>query len=175
MAAPRLETERLILRPPVAADFEGWAAFIADPVAARFVGGPAPRATAWRHLLVMAGAWQIQGFGMFSVIHKASGCWIGRLGPWHPEGWPCAEVGWGLRREYWGQGYATEGARAAIDYAFDVLGWPDVHHCIAPENLASVRVAERLGSRKLRQAYLPPPFETALVDVWGQTREQWRA
>jgi RimJ/RimL family protein N-acetyltransferase len=73
-----------------------------------------------------------------------------------------------------GRGYAVEGARATIDWAFDHLGWTEVIHTIAPENTASVRVAERLGSRKLREANLPAPFETLRVDVWGQSRDAWR-
>ena len=66
-------------------------------------------------------AWALQGFSMFSVIEKASGDWIGRLGPWAPEGWPGTEVGWGIVRSAWGKGYATEGAAATIDWAFDTM------------------------------------------------------
>ena len=92
---------------------------MADEEAARYLGGVQPRPVAWRGFLSMAGAWAIQGFAMFSVIEKSSGRWIGRLGPWMPEGWPGTEVGWGIAREAWGKGYATEGAIAAIDWAFD--------------------------------------------------------
>ena len=85
---------------------------------------------------------------MFSVIEKASGRWVGRLGPWQPEDWPGTEVGWGLAREVWGRGYATEGAAACMDYAFDVLGWTEAIHTIEPDNLASQAVAKRLGLRR---------------------------
>lgn len=172
---PVLETGRLILRPIRPEDFEGWAAFMADPEQARFIGGPQPRAAAFRGFLTMAGAWAMQGFSMFSVVEKASGRWVGRLGPWQPEGWPGTEVGWGILREFEGRGYATEGATAAIDWAFGTLGWTEVIHCIDPENVASQGVARRLGSRPLRRTNLPPPFEDAVVDVWGQTRDEWRA
>lgn len=77
----RIETERLILRPTQAEDFDAWAAFMADAEAARHIGGQQVRSVAWRGFLAMAGAWQIQGFAMFSVIEKSSGRWIGRLGP----------------------------------------------------------------------------------------------
>lgn len=174
-ASLRIETPRLILRPTAPEDFEPWAAFMADTDASKFVGGPQPRSTAWRGFLSMAGAWAIQGYAMFSVIEKGSGKWIGRLGPWVPEGWPGLEVGWGLAREAWGKGYATEGATAAIDWAFDTLGWSEVIHCIAPDNVASQAVAQRLGSRKLRSTNLPAPFEAMQVDVWGQSREEWHA
>src|SRR5437870_1326585 len=103
---PTLETERLILRPTAAADFEPWAAFMGDEEATRHLGGVQPRSVAWRGLLQVAGAWTIQGFSMFSVIEKTSGRWLGRLGPWQPYDWPGTEVGWGIVRDAWGRGYA---------------------------------------------------------------------
>jgi len=171
---PTLETERLILRPPIAADFEPWAAFVADEEAGRFLGGAQPRPVAWRGMCTMTGAWTVAGFSMFSVVEKSSGDWVGRLGPWSPDGWPGTEVGWGIAREHWGKGYAPEGAAAAIDWAFDHLGWTEVIHCIDPGNTNSQNVARRLGSSILRHAVLPPPLNDS-VDVWGQSREQWRA
>lgn len=171
---PTLETERLILRPPAAEDFEAWAAFHADSEVARFLGGPLSRAMAWRALCTMAGSWVISGFAMFSAIEKSSGRWVGRVGPWMPEGWPGTEVGWGLAREAWGKGFAVEAATAAIDWAFENLGWTEVIHAIDPANAASRRVAERLGSRLLRRDILPEPIGMP-VDIWGQTLEEWWA
>lgn len=171
---PTLETERLILRPPTQEDFEPWAAFVADPEAARFLGGAQGRPGAWRIMSTMTGAWIVRGFSMFSVIEKSSGRWVGRLGPWQPEGWPGTEVGWGIAREHWGKGYATEGAVAAIDWAFRDLGWDEVIHTIEAENTPSQKVAQRLGSTILRQARLPEPLNTDL-DVWGQSRDRWLA
>lgn len=171
---PTLETERLILRPPVAEDFDDWAAFCADEEAARFIGGKQDRIGAWRVVSTMTGAWVVRGFSMFSVIEKATGRWVGRLGPWQPEGWPGTEVGWGIVRDAWGKGYATEGAAAAIDWAFDTLGWDEVIHTIEEANFNSQRVAQRLGSSILRQAVLPAPLNIPL-DVWGQTRAEWKA
>ena len=175
IAGPRLETERLILRLPLAEDFEAWAAYMADPDASRFIGGPQARSVAWRGFLQVAGAWLLQGFSMFSVVEKSTGRWIGRLGPWMPEGWPGTEVGWGLIPEAQGKGYATEGSAAAIDWAFDTLGWTEGIHAIDPENLSSQAVARRLGSTILRQTAMPAPYEHISVDVWGQSREQWRS
>jgi RimJ/RimL family protein N-acetyltransferase len=174
-ALPVLHTERLILRPTAPEDFEAWAAFMGDADASKFVGGPQVRSVAWRGFLSMAGAWAMQGHAMFSVIEKSSGRWAGRLGPWVPEGWPGTEVGWGLAREFWGKGYATEGSSVAIDWVFDHLHWREVIHCIAPDNLPSQAVARRLGSRPLRTTNLPAPFESMVVDVWGQSREEWLA
>ena len=172
---PTLETERLILRPTAAADFEAWAAFMADEEVTRYLGGVQARSVAWRGMLQVAGAWSVQGYSMFSVIEKASGRWVGRLGPWKPEGWPGTEVGWGLAREAWGKGYAMEGAVASIDWAFDHQGWTEVIHSIESGNLASRRVAERLGSVIVRSEPLPAPYEDHVVDIWRQSREEWRA
>jgi RimJ/RimL family protein N-acetyltransferase len=171
---PKLETARLILRPTAAEDFESWAALMADD-ASHFIGGPQARSVAWRGFISVAGAWAIQGYSMFSVIEKASGLWVGRVGPWVPEGWPGTEVGWAVAKPAYGKGYATEAATAAIDWAFETLGWTDVIHCIDPENIASQRVAERLGSTNRGPGQMPAPYEDYPVDIWGQTREQWRA
>lgn len=169
-----LETPRLRLRPTRPEDFEAWAEFVADPVATRYLGGAQPRATAWRSFLTMAGAWRIQGFAMFSVIDRATDRWLGRVGPWHPEGWPGTEVGWGIVSDCWGRGYATEAASAAIDWAFTALGWSEVIHVIDVDNAASRAVARKLGARNRGRGRLPAPYEAAIVDIWGQTRDEWR-
>ena len=172
---PILETARLILRIPEARDFDAWAEFASDEQTMRYIGGAQARSVAWRGICSVTGAWAIRGFTMFSAIEKESGRWIGRLGPWQPEGWPGTEVGWALRRDTWGKGYATEAAAACMDYAVDVLGWTEIIHTIEPENHASQGVAKKLGSMILRQATMPAPYENMVCDVWGQTREQWIA
>ena len=175
MDGPTIETARLTLRPLRPEDFQPWAAFAADEPTMRHIGGVQARSQAWRGFMSVAGAWAMNGWSMFSVIEKASGRWVGRLGPWAPADWPGTEVGWGIVRDCWGQGYASEGAAAAIDWAFESLGWTEVIHCIDPDNAASQGVARRLGSRLLRQGRLPPPYDEPLVDIWGQSREAWRA
>lgn len=175
LQGPTLETERLILRPPRAQDFDGYAELVGDAEATRFIGGHMPRAAAWRKFLQMPGAWMIQGFGMFSVIERASGQWLGQLGPWKPEGWPGTEVGWAFQRSAWGRGYATEAGVAAVDWAFEHLGWDEVIHSIHPDNRASQTLAARLGSANRGPGRLPAPYEESPTDIWGQTREQWRA
>ena len=171
----RLETPRLLLRPPRLEDLDPWTAMMADAEAARFIGGIQPRAMTWRGLMTMIGAWHAQGFAMFSVIEKTTGRWIGRVGPWMPEGWPGSEIGWAIIRECWGRGYATEAAIASADWSFDVLGWTEIIHSIAPDNIASQQVARRLGSRDRGPGQLPPPFEHDPVNIWGQTRDEWHS
>ena len=175
MSGPIVETARLILRPPLAEDLDAWAACHADEQTMRFMGGVMGRSPTWRSMCTITGAWTLFGFSMFSVIEKSSGRWVGRLGPWAPADWPGTEVGWTLAREAWGRGYATEGAIAAIDWAFDHLGWSEVIHCIDPENRASQAVASRLGSARLRTDFMPAPYNDKPIDIWGQSREAWRA
>lgn len=174
LARLQIETPRLLLRVPRADDLDALAAFMADEVAARFIGGAMPRSPAWRALMTLIGAWHAHGFAMFSVIEKASGRWVGRLGPWKPDGWPGPEIGWAIVRDRWGLGYATEGAAAATDWAFDTLGWTEVIHSIAPTNVASQAVARKLGSINRGPGRLPPPYAGDEVDIWGQTLEAWR-
>ena len=169
---PTLETERLLLRVPQAGDFERFAAMLADPSSVH-IGGPVSRHDAWRRFLQMPGAWMLQGFAMFAVVEKASGRWLGQAGPWQPDGWPGTEVGYSFHPDARGQGYATEACAAAMDFAFDVLGWDQVIHAIAPANTASQAVARRLGSRNRGPGALPPPLDVHAIDVWGQTRAEW--
>jgi RimJ/RimL family protein N-acetyltransferase len=91
-----------------------------------------------------------------------------------PEGWPGTEVGWGIIRDCWGRGYAVEGATAAIDWAFDELGWSEVIHAIASTNSASQAVARKLGSELIGPAQLPEPIDTT-VEIWGQSHAAWNA
>lgn len=169
----RIETNRLILRLPQLEDFDRYAELQAHEEAMRHLGGVQPRHAAWRKFLQMPGAWAVQGFAMFSVIEKASDEWIGQLGPWHPDGWPGTEVGYAFHPDAWGKGYAIEAAAAAVDWAFDNLGWHEVIHCIAPDNTPSQKVAQRLGSTNRGPGRLPPPLDDHLIDVWGQTRAEW--
>jgi RimJ/RimL family protein N-acetyltransferase len=171
----QVETARLILRVPRVEDLDEWAAMMADEQAAKFIGGVAPRAVTWRGMMTVIGAWYATGIGMFSVIEKSSGKGVGRLGPWQPEGWPGSEIGWAITRECWGRGYAPEGAEAATDWAFEHLGWTDVIHSIDPANAASQQVARKLGSRNRGPGKLPPPFQEASVDIWGQSLGEWRS
>jgi|SRR5690349_7294908 len=146
---PTLSTERLLLRPFRNADLEEYAKIFSDPEVVRFLGDgkTLSRADAWRQMAVILGHWELRGYGMWVVEEKQSGALMGRIGFWQPEGWPDFELGWTLAREQWGKGYATEGARAALRFAFEELDRVHVVSLIHPENRASIRVAERLGER----------------------------
>lgn len=172
MSSPRLETARLLLHPPIDQDLDGWAGLDADAGAVEFIGGLRTRNQAWMDMATAAGMWSLRACGLFSVIEKDTGRWVGRVGPWLPEGAIGTEVGWAISPTAWGKGYATEAAHAAIAWAFDHLGWTDVIHCIDAPNAASIAVAERLGSTWLRADHEAGGKE---VQIYGQSRDTWRA
>jgi RimJ/RimL family protein N-acetyltransferase len=142
-----IESPRLRLRPCVDADFEDYARMSGDPEVMRYLGDERPmsRIAAWLQMAAFVGHWFLRGFGEWVAEEKATGAFVGRICLQRPEGWPATEVGWVLCREHWGKGYATEGGRAALDYAFDHLRIDRVISMIHPQNAASIRVAERLG------------------------------
>ena len=155
----QLETERLILRRPELADRDGYAALWGDPDVVRFLGGKTitpdevPKA-----MERMFGQWDRHGLGLFSVLRKEDERFVGRIGYllWDTERWVNAmheelegdlelEIGWTVVRKFWGQGYATEAALACRDNAFAALERDRVISLIAPANVASIRVAEKIG------------------------------
>jgi RimJ/RimL family protein N-acetyltransferase len=145
---PTLVTDRLRLRPFRRSDIDNYAALKADPEVLRYLGGgsqPWDRGRSWRHMAFLLGHWRIGGVGTWVVEDRETSAFLGIIGFSEPDGWPGLELAWTLVRRVWGNGYATEGARAAMDYAFTVWKRDRVISLISPENQASIRVAERLG------------------------------
>lgn len=168
-----IETERLILRKTdPERDFDAIARAMADESTVRYLGiKPMSRPEAWRSMAALMGHWEIRGYGFFALEHKVTGEWVGRVGPWFPEGWPAPEVGWTISPDHLRQGYATEAARASIDYAFNTLGWNEVIHVIMPGNTGSIGVAEKVGSRLLRtQKGIPGVLDDEVL-IYGQSRK----
>jgi RimJ/RimL family protein N-acetyltransferase len=168
-----LETERLTLRMLRESDFDAYAELCADPETMRYLGDgqPLARPFVWRNLAMMVGHWSLRGYGLWAAEERCSRELVGRIGFWNPDGWPGFELGWTLRRSFWGRGYATEGARAALRFAFTQMGQPHVISLIHPENTASIRVAQRLGERLLRATEVMG--KPALI--YRITREEWEA
>jgi RimJ/RimL family protein N-acetyltransferase len=168
-----LETERLILRPvDPDRDFEPWAKAMADENTVRYLGTkPMNRAESWRSMAMAIGHWAIRGYGFFSLEHRETGEWVGRVGPWYPEGWPAPEVGWTISPDHLGRGYATEAARASLRHAFDTLGWTQVIHVIMEGNEASFAVARKIGSRLIREQQGLPGVTDERVLIYGQSAE----
>ncbi len=163
---PTIETERLVLRAWRDDDLDAYAAMCGNAEFARFFGKPLDRAEAWRQLCENLGHWELRGFGLWAVEEQATGALVGRVGLYRPEGWPGLEVGWGLDPAVWGRGYATEGGRASLDFAWTVLGADRVISIIDPANTRSIAVAERLGETFERRWRL----RTVPVVIYGIDR-----
>jgi len=173
---PRLQTERLILRALRPEDFEEYARFMADPDVMRYLSGdPLSRADAWRSMASVMGHWMLRGYGMWAVERKEDGAFIGRVGMHNPEGWPALEVGWTLGKDYWGKGYASEAARAAMHYAFATQPVDSMISVIDPGNIPSQKVAARLGETRGERREIPHNGKIFTADIWSITREAWRA
>jgi len=144
----RLETERLTMRMFRETDLDAYAEMCGDADVMKYLGGATmSRSEAWRSMATVLGHWQLRLFGLWAVEERASGELVGRVGCWQPEGWPGMEIAWTLRKAFWGQGYATESAQAALDVAFSRLEQPHVISMIHAENQPSIRVAQRLRMR----------------------------
>lgn len=158
-----IETANLILRRPVAADWEAYRDFALSDRATT-LGGPHTVGRAWRIFASELGHWDIRGYGMFAVTRKGSDEALALIGPWVPEDWPETEVGWMVLSDAaQGTGLAYEAADATIDHAYHVLGWQTVVSYIAPENTRSIRLAERLGAVLDPNAPQPMPDKPCLV------------
>ena len=171
-----LQTDRLILRRWTLADFEPFAAMSTDPEVMRFLspdGKPLSRFAAWQSFCGIVGHWEMRGYGLFAVEDRTTGSLVGRVGPWYPEGWPDFEIGWTLKSEFWGRGYATEAAERCIEYAFTELNRTHLISLILPENLRSTRVAERVGER-LEGRIRIPHFPDRDLLQYGMSREEWQ-
>lgn len=163
---PVIETERLILRAPQAADFEVFAPFVMSD-RARFVGGGADKEIghAWRVLAVLSGHWHLHGFGIFVAEEKATGQPVGSMGPWFPGDWPERELSWTIWTEAAeGQGFAFEGVTAIRRHVYGELGWDTAVSYIDARNARSLALARRLGCRLDPDARAP--FRDEPVEVW---------
>jgi RimJ/RimL family protein N-acetyltransferase len=155
---PILETDRLRLRGHGLEDFVDCAAMWADPEVARYIGGkPLTEEESWTKLLRYVGHWSLLGFGYWVAEEKATGNFVGEIGfadykrDLEPSLKGVPEIGWVLASQAHGRGYATEAARAAVE-------WGDGHFraartacIIAPENVQSIRVAVKCGYREFQR------------------------
>ena len=104
---------------------------------------------------------------------KSDGAMMGRVGLINPEGWPGLEVGWTLGKQYWGNGYATEAAEAALRYGFLTQPVDRLISCIDAGNVASQGVAQRIGETKSGTDVLRIAGKEFSVDIWSITRDEW--
>ncbi len=155
MSEPVIETERLKMRRHRADDFANCAAMWADPIVTRYIGGkPFTAEESWARLLRYAGHWSLLGFGYWAIEEKSSGRFIGEAGfadfkrEIEPSIHGVPELGWALVSGAYDKGYATEAVRAAITWGESNLAARRTVCLIHPENLPSIRVAEKCGFKE---------------------------
>jgi RimJ/RimL family protein N-acetyltransferase len=155
-----------------ARDFEEYAALHGDFEVTRFTTRTQlTRMDAWKHLAMIVGHWHLRGFGMWGVEELSTGRLAGRVGFHEPDGWPDFELGWTIGREFWGKGYATEAARAALHHAFHEMGRDHVISLIDPQNVRSISVAQKLGETIQDEAEVGG----YRLIVWGIRKETFDA
>lgn len=178
----RLETDRLELRQPRLDDAVAAAEYLADPEVMRFLGGmTVPPENAPAVIEKWLGEWKANGLGKFVVERREDGRFLGRVGVlvWDTQTWRQStfadaeehaqpELGWTLARAHWGRGYATEAARAVRDWTRRERGLERLISLIAPENVASQRVAERLDARPVETVTL---LDSGEAVVWEHPQD----
>jgi RimJ/RimL family protein N-acetyltransferase len=129
-----------------------------DPEVVRYIGDRRvpSRQEVWRAIAGYIGHWALRGYGLWAVDDRETGALVGRIGLINPAEWPGLEIAYTIGKRWWGRGIATEGARAAMDWAFRNLDFDELISLIDPANTASIGVATRLGEA-LKGEY----------DLWG--------
>ena len=172
-----LRTERLTLRLPTPDDAEAAGAVLEDPRVRTFLGGVSIPREHWPIAVERwIERWELNGIGPFVIERSEDGAFLGRVGfiVWDTRTWTDStfadagdhaqpELGWALAHAHWGNGYATEAARAARDWVRAERGVTKLISVIAPANVASQRVAERLGATPEATVQL---YDTGDAVVW---------
>jgi ribosomal-protein-alanine N-acetyltransferase len=140
-------TERLLLRQWRESDLDALAEMMADPSITRFLTDPDPvdRHGAWRALAVFIGHAALRGYTHWAIELRDTGEFIGRAGPWRPEGWPALEIGWAIAPRHQGRGYATEAGRVAQRVAWESVAPDRLISLVRPGNEPSIAVVRKLG------------------------------
>ena len=179
---PDVDTERLHLRRFRADDLDGLAAVFAHREVWQFPYGRAfTRDDTAQFLNNQIREWDTCGFGCWIAVHRQTQAIIGYVGlsvpMFLPEILPAVEVGWRFDPTYWGQGFATEGARAALREAFDTLQLDEVTSVPQVDNPRSCHVCDRLGMRLSREVHLPANARRGAVTgaLYLMSRDDWRA
>ena len=148
MNIPTIETDRLRLRAFAGGDLESYAEMYADDRFVRYLGGQTlTKGQAWENMAIILGHWSLLGYGIWAVERLGTGELVGRAGLLNLPGWPDVEICWALSPKFWGNGYATEAAKASINWAFREAGIHRLISLIDPANRRSEGVALRLGER----------------------------
>ena len=171
LSIPVIQTERLNLRAFREDDVQPFFELMQDPDVVRYIGDrriPTLQEV-WRGVAGWLGHWLLRGYGLWAVEERESGQLVGRVGLINPPDWPGPEVGYTLGKPFWGRGYATEGARAAMGWAFENRDFDEQISLIDPANAASIGVARKLGESLRRETTL---WEHRVL-VYGISRDRW--
>ena len=167
-----LETKRLILRPITQADFDNWAEILTDPETMRFYASPYDHSGVRRWIGWTLDNYARYGFGLWAVILKETGEFIGDCGitmqPIHGQMLP--EVGYHLNKRFHQQGYGSEAAAACVRWGFENRGFPALYSYMTALNIPSRRTAMKCGMQ-FAEEYLDETHET--ICVYRITREDW--
>lgn len=175
-------TDRLELRRFAAGHLDGLAAVFAHDEVWQFPhGGAFTREQTETFLRDQIAEWDECGFGCWAAVHREDERIIGYIGlcvpMFLPEILPAVEIGWRLDPGYWGQGLATEGAHAALREGFTTLGLEEITCILEEANARSGNVAERIGMRFDRIAFIPANDRRSATEVrlYRLTRSEWQS
>ena len=142
-----LESNRLGFRQFNQEDLDDYYHMVSDKEVMRYLGDGKVlnKMDCWIQMASMLGHWQLRGYGMWAIVEKSTNKFVGRVGLFNPEGWPGIEVCWAINRDSWGKGFATEAALETVRWALDQKKYTKLISLIKPENIASIKVAEKIG------------------------------
>lgn len=162
----KIETQRLVLRPFNFEDLDAFSLICSDPKVMRFIGDgqPLDKETVGEQMESWITSYEDQGFGLLALTLKDDGKLLGFCGlmPQIVDGESNIELGYRLDSAFWGQGIASEAAKAVRDFAFKQLGLTHLISIIQVDNLASKKVAQNIGMNHLKRTH----FKGVLVDVY---------
>lgn len=164
----RLETQRLILRTFKEDDWVDLHRLYSDRECVKYtIRRTLTEGESWRTMAGLIGHWQLRGYGPYAVEEKSTGKVVGPVGLWYPNDWPEPEIKWALSRSYWGQGYASEAARAVKKMANQYI--PDISliSLIFSENERSKKVAIKIGAKFEREI----EFRGCVAQIFRHSKE----
>lgn len=147
-----IETERLILRTWTDKDADPYYDLNQDPKVIEFLLGPLTMQEVKDFITATNQQFDKIGYTLFAVEEKVSSKLIGFIGlnppKWEAHFTPCVEIGWRLSSQYWNKGYATEGAKAALEYGFNKCDLTEIVSFAVPANVRSIRVMDKIGMQR---------------------------
>lgn len=173
MHIPVLETPRLRLRSLRESDLEAYTKMLSHKDVVMHIGDgqPASKKDAWFSMAMNLGHWKLKGYGRWAVEEKETGRFVGRVGLYHPYGWPGMEVSYALDRDFWGRGYAVEAATSAVRWGFEHLTVTEILCCTHPTNKRSCKTAEQLGFSFKEKTIV----HGQAMRIYAISRAQWKS